>query len=131
MLIWNGLQNAHILVLFCRKICPIVNDVDRVINSFLRQFNSLYYKFNYLNLETLSFLFRSYSSSFYGAESWYYNLQIKTFRKISACYHAAVKRVCGLNVWDSNHAACQLVNVPIFKRFKHPIFFNEQRLSDS
>ena len=91
------------------------NDVDRVINSFLRQFNTLYYKFNYLNLETLSFLFRSYSSSFYGAESWYYNLQRKTFRKISVCYHKAVKRVCGLNVWDSNHAACELVNVPIFK----------------
>ena len=46
-------------------------DSERCYQSFLNQFNSLYYKFNFLNNETLIFLFQSYCSSFYGVELWY------------------------------------------------------------
>ena len=90
-------------------------DVDRVLNSFLRQFNSLYSKFHYLHLDTLSYLFKSYTSSFYGIESWYFKLKAKSLNKISVAYHKAVKRIAGLNVWDSNHVGCEIAKVPIFR----------------
>ena len=35
--------------------------------------------------------------------------------KISIAYHKAVKKVAGLQVWDSNHKGCDTVKVPIFK----------------
>ena len=90
-------------------------DVDRVINSFLRQFNSLYSKFYFLDLNTLSYLFKSYTSSFYGIESWYLKLKAKSLNKISVAYHKAVKKIAGLNVWDSNHTGCEIAQVPIFR----------------
>ena len=60
-------------------------------------------------------MFKSYTSSFYGLELWFHNLSVASLRKIAVTYHKAVKRVCGLNVWDSNHAACDAVGVSIFQ----------------
>ena len=105
---------AYLGIVFSEDLSPS-NDIDRVTNCSLRPFNSLYYRFDYINLETLSFLSRSYSSCFYGTESNYHNLQRQTFRKISVPYHKTAKRVCGLNVWDSIHVPCDSVNVPILK----------------
>ena len=90
-------------------------DIDRVMNSFLQQFNSVYRKFNFVDKEVLLHLFRSYTSSFYGMESWCYKLSNMSLRKISVAYHKAVKRICGYNTWDSNHRACDDAGVPIFK----------------
>ena len=36
-------------------------------------------------------------------------------KRISVAYHKAVKRVAGKRPWDSNHDACNLVRVNIFK----------------
>ena len=88
--------------------------VDRVLNSFLKQFNSMYYKFNFLDRSLLFYLFKTYTSSFYGAETWYKPCR-KSIHKISVSYHKAVKRISGLNVWDSNHEACSIVKAPIFR----------------
>ena len=39
----------------------------------------------------------------------------RRFDKISIAYHKAVKKVAGMQVWDSNHEGCDIVKVPIFK----------------
>ena len=74
----------------------------------------MYYKFYNLNNNVLHHLFRTYTSSFYGIETWYDSLSNRNINKLSVCYHKAVKKVAHLNVWDSNHLACDIVNVPIF-----------------
>ena len=92
----------------------ISSDIDRASTAFLRQFHSVYAKFYNLNDEVLHHLFRSYTSSFYGIETWYNALANRNIHKMSICYHKAVKRVARLNVWNSNHVACDIVNVSIF-----------------
>ena len=94
------------------------SDVDRCCNSFLRQFNSMYHKFNYLKKDMLKFLFGAYCSSFYGAENWFEILnKERSIRKIGIAYHNAIKRICGLMKWDNNHTACDNLGLPIFKHF--------------
>ena len=56
-----------------------------------------------------------YLMSFYGMELWYPNLTKSNLYKMSVGYHKAVKRLVGLNVWDGNHDACAVAEVPIFK----------------
>ena len=83
----------------------------------LKQFNSMYYKFGSVDNRCKFFLFKSFTS-FYGAELCYDGLpNMFKFRKMSVCYHKTVKRVAGLNVWDSNHLACSIVGVQLFKHF--------------
>ena len=36
-------------------------------------------------------------------------------KEISIGYHKAIKRLAGMHVWDSNHAACERIDVNIFK----------------
>ena len=55
------------------------------------------------------------TSSFFGIDTWFEKIKCHEINKISVSYHKAVKRACGLNVWDSNHEACETVGVPIFK----------------
>ena len=68
----------------------IVSDVDRATGAFLRQFNAIYSKFYYMSTEILCFLFRTYTASFYGAETWYSALRQNDFYKIGVVYHRAV-----------------------------------------
>ena len=93
----------------------ISDDIDRVMSTFLKQFNSMYYKFYEQNNDVLHFLFRTYTSSFYGIELWYDSLFNRNINKLSICYHKAIKRVARLNVWDSNHEACDIVQVMTFQ----------------
>ena len=93
----------------------IALDVDRAMNSFLKQFNGMYYKFHYMENSVLQYLFKTFTSSFYGAELWYGSSCYRTIEKIAITYHKAVKRVARRNVWDSNHEACNIVGVQIFK----------------
>ena len=85
------------------------------MNSFVKQFNGMYSNFHYMENSVLKFLFKTYTSSFYGCELWYGSQRYKTINKIAVAYHKAVKRVAQRNVWDSNHQACNIVGVPIFK----------------
>ena len=93
----------------------ITRDVNRAANSFIKQFNAMYTKFYYMHDSVLHFLFRTYTSSFYGVELWHGSIRYRHIDKISIIYHKAVKRIARLNVWDSNHVACETVGVPIFK----------------
>ena len=90
-------------------------DMDRPMNAYLKQFNSMYYRFNSLDNNLKFFLHKTFTS-LYATELWYDDLMNRNrFRKIEICYHKCIKKVAGLNVWDSNHRACSLVGVPVFK----------------
>ena len=105
-------------------------DVDRILDAFLKQFNSMYSKFNFVHSDMLFYMFKSFAFSFYGMETWFGNPKKCDLNRISVAYHKAVKRISGFNTWDSNHAACEIVGVPIFKHlmakrmicFWHSIF---------
>ena len=65
------------------------------------------------------YLFKFFTSSFYGAELWSNGLQIlNALQRVSLAYHRAVKKTAGLNVWDSNRVACDMVGVPICKHLQ-------------
>ena len=105
-----------------------MNDVERATDSFLKQFNALYYKFNFASLNVLSFLFKTYSSSFYGIELWYNDKNRKNImNKISVAYHKAIKKLLNMNVWDSNHLACELLGVNLFRHLQAKRMFNYYR----
>ena len=84
-------------------------------SSFLKQFNSLFYEFNYVDRRVLTFVFRTYISSFYGLENWSLTGSKRAFQKLSSTYQKAVKRICSMNVWESNHDVCKIAEVHIFK----------------
>ena len=90
-------------------------DIDRVSNAFLKQFHATYGKFKFCDQNVLFYLFRTYTSSFYGVELWAEKIKAYQLNKISISYHKAVKITCGMNYWDGNHVACEKVGVPLFK----------------
>ena len=89
-------------------------DVERVSKALMKQFHSFYAKFSYLSGEMLHYLFKMYTSSFYGVESWFDFSNLRHFNSLAVAYHMCVKKVAGMMKWDSNHAACDTVGVPIF-----------------
>jgi len=90
-------------------------DIDRVLDLFLRQFNSMFYKFRFTSTNVLSFLFKRYTSSFYGLDMWSEHLLMsRHIHKVSVAYHKSVKKVANLNLWDSNHRACESIGVDTF-----------------
>ena len=68
-----------------------------------------------MHTNVLSYLFTSFTSSFYGIELWFQKIPNNQLNLISVAYHKAVKRMVGFNVWDSNHLACEIAQVYIFK----------------
>ena len=90
-------------------------EVNRVTNSFLKQFNGFFSKFYFAEKRVLFFLFKSYTTSFYGIDLWPSSIRGYDLNKISVAYHKAVKRICGLYTWNSNHEACEIAGVLIFK----------------
>ena len=91
-------------------------DCDRALKMFLKQFNAMYQKFSFLSTNVLSFLFKTYTSSFYGINLWFeQNLRNSLTRKLEISYHKAVKKVMKLEMWRSNHNACEQMGVDLFK----------------
>jgi len=114
-LVLERVNNLKYLGVYLSEDFGIQRDIDRVMTSFLRQFNSMYHKFHQVDPKILYYLFRSYTCSFYGVALWYG----KTFkschlRKLAVAYHKAVKKVASMNIWDSNHVACEKVGVDTF-----------------
>ena len=58
----------------------------------------------------------TYTSSFYGAETWYGIRKTSVFKDLAMVYHKCIKKVAGGNVWDSNYEVCETASIPIFKR---------------
>ena len=90
-------------------------DISRVSNSFLTQYNSMYSNSYKMSFSALKHLFKTYTNSFYGLELWYDSYFHRDIHKLEVTYHKAVKRIAHLNVWHSNHEACEIVDVPNFK----------------
>ena len=97
------------------KTLSIDKDVARLTLSFLWQFNSLFYKFIYVDRNVLMFLFRTFTSSFYGLENLTLTGCTRDFQTLSITYHKAVKRIRSMNVWESSHDACKITEVLNFK----------------
>ena len=108
-------SNCKYLGVFLTANGDLGSEVDRVTDSFLKQFNGMYSKFYFTNKNIIFFLFKSFTSSFYGIETWIEKIYEYQLNRISIAYHKAVKRICDLNVWDSNHAACDTAGVMIFR----------------
>ena len=102
-------------VILNENVSDIHGDIERISTSFLKQFNGMYSKFNFVSSNMMYFLFKSYTSSFYGIDVWFDKIPDSRLRQISVPYHKAVKRICNMNVWDSNHDACDIVGVFTFK----------------
>ena len=78
----------------------------------------MFQKFYFLPENILSFLFKTYCNSFYGLNLWFEEqVKVGCFKKLEIAYHKAVKRVAKMDVWQSNHEACEKVGVNIFKHF--------------
>ena len=107
----NECMYLGVLLTGNRNITP---DINRVTNAFLKQFNAMYTKFYFVNREVLFYLFKAYTSSFYGIDLWFDKVPPSHLNKLNVSYHKAVKRICGLNTWDSNHIACETVGVKTF-----------------
>ena len=59
---------------------------------------------------------KSYCSSFYGMELWLYDeFYLRRLNCLAIAYHKAIKKIVNLAPWDSNHTACELANMQIFK----------------
>ena len=95
-----------------------LDDVNRVTSSFLKQFNGMYWRYNFLRRDMLYFLFKSYTSSFYGIDLWFEKMPDSHLDRVCIAYHKAIKRISGLNVWDSNHEACEMVGVQTFSHLR-------------
>ena len=91
------------------------SEVNRVMDAFLKHFNGLYSKFHFVTKDVLRYLFKTYTSSFYGIELWYDKIPEFLINKMSVTYHKAVKKISGHNLWDSNHDACESVGLYMFK----------------
>ena len=78
----------------------------------------MYWRFNFLPRDMLYFLFKSYTSSFYGIDLWFEKIPDSHLNKACIPYHKAVKRISGLSVCDSNHEACELAGVQIFSHLR-------------
>ena len=104
------------LGIFLREDFLLTDDIDRVLKSFLCQFNSMLGKFSFMKKEVLYFLFKTYCTSFYGMETWI-ERRIKNahIRQLAVSYHKAVKRISGLKSWDGNHVACEMVEVNLLQ----------------
>ena len=57
-------SNFKYLGVVLSDVLSIHDDSERVLNSFLRQFNGLFYKFNFIQSDILKFLFKTYSYVF-------------------------------------------------------------------
>ena len=91
-------------------------DVNRVTNAFLRQFNGIYSKFYYCEEKVIFHLVKTYATSFYGVETWYDIKSFSVFHRTSVAYHKAVKKITGMNMWASNHDACEATG---WQQFRH------------
>ena len=60
-------------------------------------------------------LVKAYATSFYGIETWYDMKSYSVFHRTSVAYHKAVKKITGMNIWASNHDACEAAGLQLFR----------------
>ena len=84
-------------------------DIEKCHKTFLGQFNSMFYKFNFVGRDQLIFLFNAFCMSFYGIDLWHECfVHPRALKEISIAYHKALKRITGLSMYHNNHDAAML-----------------------
>jgi hypothetical protein len=93
-------------------------DIQRCETSFLKQFYSIFRKFNYAQEAVMLFLFKSHCMSMYGAELWYDIKGSRSFfNSFAINYHKCIKKMIGSPWRESNHVVCERTCLPLFKHF--------------
>ena len=111
----NKVSEIKYLGIIISDNLSLKSEIERCTNAFLMQFNGFYQKFKFIRTDINSFLFKTYTSSFYGCNLWFEEkYRDALYRKISVAYHKAVKKVAGRMPWDANHEACSIVKVNLF-----------------
>ncbi len=112
----NRVNECKYLGVIIKDNLSIDNDIQKCSSMFLKQFNSMYSKFNYVNTDMLRFLFKSYCSSFYGTELWFDKMNAKKeFNRCAIEYHKSIKRMAKQSPWSGNRDSCERLELPIFK----------------
>ena len=74
----------------------------------------MYNKFSFTRSDILFFLLKTYTFTFDGINLWFEEgIKDRNIYSISVLYYKAIKRIAGMNIWDSNHVACELVGVNV------------------
>ena len=76
------METTHLGVVLTNDL-SCANDVERAKSAFFKQFNSVFYKFNFVHKNLLLHIFRLHALSLYIAETWYKKLtkgDLKTFQ---------------------------------------------------
>ena len=90
-------------------------DVERACSKFLKQFYSMYNKFYYLDLRSLTFLSDACCTSFYGCELGFNRKKARCeMNKCAIAYHKGVKKIASMGTRDCNHEACAITGLNIF-----------------
>ena len=107
-------EYKYLGIIFTDNLCWS-NDFFRCSHTFVKQFNSIYHKFSYVDINVMSFLFEAHCTSFYGMEIWP-NLKNtnKEFGTLAITYHNAMKKIAKLDTWDSNHLAADKTGLTLF-----------------
>ena len=93
-------------------------DMERVLNSFNKQFGILFRKFVSADFNVLLRLYNAFCTSFYGCELWFLSKRCSDMlRKNSIAYHAAFKNLLGLPKRFNNHVACKILNCLTFEHY--------------
>ena len=93
-----------------------VDDINRVLKKFYKEFNCLLRKFSFTETEVMLYLFKQYCLQFYGVELWIQNNRcVSSLKQFGIGYHKAVKKIIGVSYHESNHFACQEANLLTFE----------------
>ena len=91
-------------------------DAELRLNSFYAKFNWVFRNFKNTSLDVLIFLFNAYCIPEYGLPLWCLDSLIKkqTYKTFEVAYNNAVKRMLGVPISTSSHAAAEACSLLLF-----------------
>ena len=94
------------------------DDIEKCEKTFYKQFYSVFRKFYGVDPNILTFLFKSYCTSFYGAELWHdVRGCSQIIKQFGIGYHKALKRIYSMSSHVSNHEICNICDILMFKHY--------------
>ena len=99
-----------------------IKDIELRLNSFYGKFNWVFRNFKNTSLDVLTFLFNAYCTPDYGLPLWYLDelLKKQAFKTFQVAYNNAIKRMLGVPISSSSHAAAEACNILLLNH--HSIF---------
>ena len=103
-----------------------LKDAEFRLNSFYGKFNWVFRNFKHTSLDVLIFLFNAYCSPDYGLPLWCLDTLFKKriFKTFEVAYSNAVKRMLGVSISTSSHAAAEACSLLLFN---HHCTFTQSR----